>query len=154
MLALFRQANPRSELRSLILHSGITFWLCQDKVKLKFRFGMGRCIQLFGRHGRSPGPRPTSRSGRSFCSRPKISTPPKPAGRKRPTQAEGKMARSRACDVFASWAWLKIKQEGQTVGYGPCFTSPGNPFWFRFFFLTQPVGVPGPGFGVTGPPSK
>ena len=27
-----------------------------------------------------------------------------------------------------TWAWLKIKQEGQTAGFGPCFQLPG----FRF----------------------
>ena len=32
------------------------------------------------------------------------------------------------------WVWLKIKQEGQTAGFGPCFHLPGQPISeFRFF---------------------
>ena len=32
------------------------------------------------------------------------------------------------------WVWLKIKQEGQTAGFGPCFHLPGQPIVeFRFF---------------------
>ena len=31
------------------------------------------------------------------------------------------------------WPWLKIKQEGQTAGFGPCFDLPGFHFGYRFF---------------------
>ena len=32
------------------------------------------------------------------------------------------------------WAWLKINQEGQTAGFGPCFHSPARvPFWVPVF---------------------
>ena len=34
----------------------------------------------------------------------------------------------------ATWAWLKIKQEGQTAGFGPCFHLPGFHFGTFFFF--------------------
>ena len=27
------------------------------------------------------------------------------------------------------WVWLKIKQEGQTAGFGPCFHLPGQPIF-------------------------
>ena len=38
------------------------------------------------------------------------------------------------------WAWLKIKQEGQTAGFGPCFHLPiGQPsLEFLCFFEPQP----------------
>ena len=28
---------------------------------------------------------------------------------------------------FSVWVWLKMKQEGQTAGFGPCFHLPGQP---------------------------
>ena len=28
---------------------------------------------------------------------------------------------------FDTWVWLKIKQEGQNAGFGPCFHLPGQP---------------------------
>ena len=34
--------------------------------------------------------------------------------------------------------WLKIKQEGQTAGLGPCFHSPGQPVLEFRFFEPQP----------------
>ena len=34
--------------------------------------------------------------------------------------------------VRAVWVWLKIKQEGQTAGFGPCFHLPGFPFGTGF----------------------
>ena len=30
------------------------------------------------------------------------------------------------------WVWLKVKQEGQTAGFGPCFHW-GKPCWYRSF---------------------
>ena len=36
--------------------------------------------------------------------------------------------------TYLVWVWLKIKQEGQTAGFGPCFHFPGPPILdFRFF---------------------
>ena len=40
--------------------------------------------------------------------------------------------------VFILWVWLKIKQEGQTAGFGPCFfTSQTKPCW-NSGFLNSP----------------
>ena len=36
------------------------------------------------------------------------------------------------------WVWLKIKQEGQTAGFGPCFHFPGQPILEFRFFEPQP----------------
>ena len=41
------------------------------------------------------------------------------------------------------WVWLKIKQEGQTAGFGPCFHLPG--FHFGTGFLSHSL------FGLGGP---
>ena len=30
------------------------------------------------------------------------------------------------------WVWLKINQEGQTAGFGPCFHLPGFDFGIGF----------------------
>ena len=39
---------------------------------------------------------------------------------------------------FSNWVWLKIKQEGQTAGFGPCFHLPGQPILeYRFFEHSQ-----------------
>ena len=36
------------------------------------------------------------------------------------------------------WVWLKVKQEGQTAGSGPCFHLPGQPMLeFRFFCMNH-----------------
>ena len=37
-----------------------------------------------------------------------------------------------------TWLWLKIKQEGQTAGLGPCFHLPGQPILEFRFLETQP----------------
>ena len=37
-----------------------------------------------------------------------------------------------------TWVWLKIKQEGQTAGVGPCFHLPGQPILEFRFFEPQP----------------
>ena len=36
------------------------------------------------------------------------------------------------------WVWLKMKQEGQTAGFGPCFHLPGQPILEFRFFEPQP----------------
>ena len=38
----------------------------------------------------------------------------------------------------AIWVWLKIKREGQTAGFGPCFHLPGQPILEFRFFEPQP----------------
>ena len=38
----------------------------------------------------------------------------------------------------AEWVWLKIKQEGQTAGFGPCFHLPGQPILEFRLFEPQP----------------
>ena len=38
-----------------------------------------------------------------------------------------------------SWMWLKIKQEGQTAGFGPCFHLPGQAILDFRFFQPQPI---------------
>ena len=40
--------------------------------------------------------------------------------------------------VEAIWAWLKIKDLGQTAGFGPCFHLPGQPILEFRFFEPQP----------------
>ena len=35
------------------------------------------------------------------------------------------------------WVWLKIKQEGQTAGFGPCFHLPGFHFGTGFLSHSQ-----------------
>ena len=35
------------------------------------------------------------------------------------------------------WEWLKIKQEGQTAGFGPCFHLPGFQFGIGFLSHSQ-----------------
>ena len=35
------------------------------------------------------------------------------------------------------WVWLKIKQEGQTAGFGPCFHLPGFHFGTGFVSHSQ-----------------
>ena len=44
----------------------------------------------------------------------------------------------------AIWLWLKIKQQGQTAGLGPCFHLPGQPILEFRFLEPQPFfgGVP------------
>ena len=35
--------------------------------------------------------------------------------------------------LLVKWVWLRIKQEGQTAGFSPCFHLPGQPILeFRF----------------------
>ena len=34
------------------------------------------------------------------------------------------------------WVWLKMTQEGQTAGFGPCFHFPGQPILVHFDLLT------------------
>ena len=38
------------------------------------------------------------------------------------------------------WVWLKINQEGQTAGFGPCFHLPGQPILEFRFLEPQPNG--------------
>ena len=45
------------------------------------------------------------------------------------------------CVEGPKWVWLKIKQEGQTAGFGPCFHLPGlAPFWNSGFLSHSQVG--------------
>ena len=37
--------------------------------------------------------------------------------------------------LLATWVWLKIKQEGQTAGFRPCFHLPG----FRSLGVKSPI---------------
>ena len=42
------------------------------------------------------------------------------------------------------WVWLKLKQEGQTAAFGPCFHLPGHPILvFRFFDFSPCFHLPG-----------
>ena len=46
--------------------------------------------------------------------------------------------------VDTIWVWLKIKQEGQTAGFGPCFHLPGQPILeFRFFEFATAISLVG-----------
>ena len=40
--------------------------------------------------------------------------------------------------TISIWVWLKIKEEGQTAGFGPCFHLPGQPILEFHFFEPQP----------------
>ena len=41
------------------------------------------------------------------------------------------------------WVWLKIKQEGQTAGVGPCFHLPGFHFGTGFLSHSHISALPG-----------
>ena len=43
--------------------------------------------------------------------------------------------------VFPMWAWLKMKQEGQTAGVGPCFLLPGFHFGAGFLSHSHVVDI-------------
>ena len=45
---------------------------------------------------------------------------------------------SQGSPFFSIWVWLKIKQEGQTAGFGPCFHLPGPAILVFRFFEPQP----------------
>ena len=51
--------------------------------------------------------------------------------------------------LFPIWLWLKIKPEGQTAGFGPCFHLPRQAMLEFRFFEPPPYSPP-----VVSPPSK
>ena len=63
------------------------------------------------------------------------------------TEVEGDVSRRAKSGRFEIrlpiWVWLKIKEEGQTADFGPCFHLPGQPILEHRFFEPQPF-VPMP----------
>ena len=51
--------------------------------------------------------------------------------------------------MVSKWVWLKIKQQGQTAGFGPRVHLPGQAILEFRFFEPQPSGANG--FGPFGP---
>ena len=47
------------------------------------------------------------------------------------------------------WVRLKMEQEGQTVGFGPCFHLPGQPILEFRLFEPQPFAFKQPGFDTS-----
>ena len=67
----------------------------------------------------------------------RLTKPERERGAKRKdSQGKSPAANFQDSESLVSWVWLKIKQQGQTAGFGPCFHQ-GKPFWYSDF-LSHP----------------